>query len=140
MSDNDIMNVEGRRPLAEYLAMDYPFQAVAGDNGGYVIVFPDLPGCMTQVDSLADVSPMVAEVKELWMETEYDLGHDIPLPSYPEEYSGTFNLRLSKSLHRRLAEAAARDDVSLNSYVVALLAEGLGRREATGVVRELVEA
>lgn len=33
-------------------------------------------------------------------------------------------LRLPESLHRRLAEAAEREDVSLNQYLVYLLAQG----------------
>jgi hypothetical protein len=49
---------------------------------------------------------------------------EIPEPSYPEEYSGKFNLRIPRSLHRQLAESAERDGVSLNQYVAALLARG----------------
>jgi hypothetical protein len=56
--------------------------------------------------------------------TEYEDAAEIPLPSYPEAYSGKFNLRLPKSLHRRLAELAEREAVSLNQLVVSLLAAG----------------
>ncbi len=44
--------------LAEYLALQYPFNVIAEPEGGYVIVFPDLPGCMTQVETLEDIGPM----------------------------------------------------------------------------------
>jgi predicted RNase H-like HicB family nuclease len=114
-----------RRPLADYLAMEYPLRVIADPGGGYVIEFPDLPGCMTQIENLDEVGPMATEIRELWIETEYDLGRDIPLPTYPEEYSGKFNLRLPRSLHRHLAEAAESDGVSLNQYVVMLLARGV---------------
>ena len=31
-----------RRPLAEYLALNYPYQALVDpDDGGYVAIFPD---------------------------------------------------------------------------------------------------
>ena len=119
------MGETARRSLADYLAMEYRLNVVADPGGGYVIDFPDLPGCMTQIEHLDELAPMAAEIKELWIETEYDHGHDIPLPTYPEEYSGKFNLRLPRSLHRRLAEAAEEDGVSLNQHVVALLAEGV---------------
>lgn len=46
------------------------------------------------------------------------------MPSHPEEYSGTFNLRLPRSLHRWFAESAERDGISLNQHVVSLRAEG----------------
>lgn len=114
-----------RRSLAEYLAMEYRLDVIADPDGGYVIDFPDLPGCMTQIETLDQVAPMATEIKELWIETEYDHGHDIPLPTYPEEYSGKFNVRLPRSLHRQLAEAAEADGVSLNQYVVLLLTRGV---------------
>lgn len=110
-----------RRPLSEYLAMQYRLNVIADPGGGYVLIYPDLPGCMTQLESLEEVPGAANEVRELWIETEYERGHDIPLPSYPEEYSGRFNIRIPKSLHRRLAESASGEGVSLNAYVTALL-------------------
>ncbi|WP_040667605.1 toxin-antitoxin system HicB family antitoxin [Nitrolancea hollandica] len=113
-----------RKPLNYYLGLEYPFVVVAHPDGDYVISFPDLPGCMTQVESLAEVGPMAEEARNLWIETAYDHGIAIPPPSYPEEYSGKFNLRLPRSLHRSLAESAERNGVSLNQYVVMLLSRG----------------
>lgn len=110
--------------LEEYLALEYPFHVNADPEGGYVITFPDLAGCLTQVDSLDEVGPMAQEARELWIETAYEQGIDIPLPSYPEEYSGKFNLRLPRSLHRALAEAAEREEISLNQHVQGLLSRG----------------
>jgi antitoxin HicB len=112
-----------RKPLEYYLGLEYPFHVIADPDGGYVIVFPDLPGCLTQVDDLSELPFMVNDVRQLWLETEYELGAEMPLPSYPEEHSGKFNLRLPRSLHRRLAESAECEGVSLNQYVVGLLSE-----------------
>jgi antitoxin HicB len=117
--------MQNRRTLADYLAMNYPFTVYADPSGGYVIRFPDLPGCFTQVDTFDEIGPIAAEIKELWLGTAFDHGHEIPLPSYPEEYSGKFNVRLPKSLHRRLAERAEEEGVSLNQLIVALLSEGV---------------
>jgi predicted RNase H-like HicB family nuclease len=74
-----------RRSLDEYLALQYPFNVVADKEGGYVILFPDLPGCMTQVERIEEVPAAAEEIRTLWIETEYEEGEDIPLPSYPEE-------------------------------------------------------
>ncbi len=108
--------------LEAALAREYPFTVIADPDGGYVIEFPDLPGCMTQIETLDEVGAMAEEIRSLWIETAFDMGNGIPAPSYPEEYSGRFVLRMPKSLHRTLAAAAARDDVSLNSYACGLLA------------------
>ena len=117
-----------RKSLDFYLRLEYPFHVIADPEGGYVINFPDLPGCFTQADSIDEVAAMAEEARQLWIETEYEDGHSIPMPSYPEEYSGKFNLRLPKSLHRQLAERAQTEGVSLNQYVLALLAAAVGER------------
>lgn len=118
------MNTTVRKSLDEYLALEYPFQVIADPDGGYVVLFPDLPGCMTQADSYEEIAEMAQDVRALWIESAYDQGLEIPLPSYPEEYSGKFNLRLPRSLHRRLAESADQEGVSLNQYVTQILARG----------------
>jgi antitoxin HicB len=113
-----------RRSLEAYLALAYPVQFVADPDGGYVAIFPDLPGCLTQGETLAETAALAEDARRGWIESEYRRGNDIPLPSYPEEHSGQFRLRLPKSLHRQLAESAAREGVSLNQYVLMLLAQG----------------
>jgi antitoxin HicB len=113
------------RSLAEYLAFEYPFQVDADPEGGYVVIFPDLPGCITEIDTLDELPVMAEDARREWLMAAYEQGDImIPLPSYPEEYSGKFNVRLSQSLHRQLAEAANTEGVSLNSYVAGLLARG----------------
>jgi predicted RNase H-like HicB family nuclease len=120
---------ETRLTLQEYLDLEYPFNVtVDPDIGGFVVDFPDLPGCMTQVDTLDELAEMANEARMLWIETASDEGVEIPPPRYPETYSGKFNLRLPKSLHRKLVESAEGDGVSLNQYVVGLLSEAVALR------------
>src|SRR5690606_32171187 len=113
-----------RKPLEYYLGLEYPFDVMAAEEGGYVIAFPDLPGCFTQIDSLDELAEMVEDARTGWIEVSDEEGHDIPLPSYPPEYSGKFNVRIPRSLHRDLARSAEREGVSLNQYITTLLARG----------------
>jgi len=110
-----------KRPLSYYLGLAYPFRVEADPDGGYVISFPDLPGCLTQAETIAEIGLRAEEARTLWIETEYEAGEDIPPPSRAPKHSGRFNLRLAKSLHARLVESAEREGVSLNQYVVTLL-------------------
>lgn len=113
------------KPLEYYLGLEYSIDIVADPEGGYVALFPDLPGCGTQGETLEETIAMAKEARELWLECEYDVDPGrIPLPSYPPEYSGKFNVRIPKSLHHLLVDAAERDGVSLNQYVVMLLTRG----------------
>ena len=118
------MDTTGRRPLADYLALDYTLLLEADPEGGYVAKFPDLPGCLTQGETLAEALAMAEDAKRGWIEASYDVGNEIPLPSHPEEHSGRLLLRLPKSLHRQLAQSAKQDGVSVNQYLVLLLAQG----------------
>jgi len=67
-----------------------------------------------------------------WIAARTDAGKEIPEPFYrPDtvpEVSGKFVTRLPKSVHAKLAERAKAEGVSLNTLVLALVAEGLGRR------------
>jgi hypothetical protein len=71
---------------------------------------------------------MAEDARRLWIETEYELGKDIPLPGLAAEHSGKFNLRLPRSLHASLATAAEREGVSLNQFVLHLLSHAMGER------------
>lgn len=119
------MSTNTSHTLEDHLSRAYPFDVSVDEEGGYFILFPDLPGCMTQVDDISEISPMADEIRILWLETAFDMGLDIPMPSYPPEYSGKFNVRLPRSLHRALAESAATEGVSLNQHVVAILSGGV---------------
>jgi predicted RNase H-like HicB family nuclease len=109
-------------PLPHYLGLEYPFHAIADADGGYTVIFPDLPGCLTQVGTVEETGPAAAAARRLWITTEYEAGDEIPLPSHPEEYRGKFQLRIPRSPHRRLGELAESEGVSLNQCVVTLLA------------------
>ena len=71
-----------------------------------------------------------ADALRSWIDTAREFGDTIPPPSRPSDdaYSGRWNMRVPRSLHRRLAERAKAEGVSLNTLAVTLLAEGLGRR------------
>lgn len=43
-------------------------------EGGYVISFPDLVGCLTCVDKFEDIVPMAEDAKRSWMEAVLEMG------------------------------------------------------------------
>jgi antitoxin HicB len=99
------------------------------EGGGYLIEFPDLPGCMSDGETIEEAIVNGEDAKRCWIAAMKEAGRPIPPPSVEpvESYSGKWQLRAPKSLHRRLAE---REGVSLNTLAVTLLAEGLGERTA----------
>lgn len=127
----------GRRSLSEYLALHYPVTLYPEPDGGFVAEVEDLPGCLTQGESLAEVYERIEEARRLWIETAFAHGDEIPLPPADENYSGRLLLRLPRALHRRLAREARRQDVSLNQHIVAQLAEGSMRGDLVRLADEI---
>src|SRR5690348_5862032 len=103
MKNEGVMQPE-HHSLNWYLNQTYPYTVVPDPEGGFVIIFPDLPGCMTQVESAEEIAPMPEDVRVLWIETEFERGAYIPLPSTSNDYSGKFVVRVPRFLHRSLAE------------------------------------
>jgi predicted RNase H-like HicB family nuclease len=70
-----------QKPLDYYLRLSYPITLYPDlDDGGYVAEIKDLPGCLTQGDTLEEVVSNINEARELWIETAYQAGRDIPFP------------------------------------------------------------
>jgi predicted HicB family RNase H-like nuclease len=56
-------------------------------------------------------------------------GEEVPVAPSRKEYSGQFNVRIDKRLHRKLAMEAARAGISLNALVAQKLAESVEHRK-----------
>jgi antitoxin HicB len=69
------------KPLEYYLNLRYPITLYPEAEGGYVAKIIDLPGCMTQGETLEEIMANINEARELWIETVYEGGRKIPLPS-----------------------------------------------------------
>ncbi len=115
--------------LEEYLAARYVVELVEDESGGFVARVPDLPGCVTQGDTREEAVELIEDAKQAWLESAWEHGDEIPLPSSARQYSGRLNLRMPKSLHRKLDEQARREGVSLNQHLVSVLQERSTKHE-----------
>jgi len=116
-----------RRELEYYLNLRYPVTIHSDPASGFVAEIEELPGCMTQAETLDKIFTAIEDARKLWIKTAYNEGQDIPLPRDMEKYPGKFLVRIPKGLHRDLARAAKREGVSLNQYVTSLLAAGVSK-------------
>lgn len=124
-----VTNIE-RKPLDYYLALKYPVSIEEAPEGGFFIQIKDLPGCLSQGETINEAMENIEEARQLWMESMYEDGNEIPLPgSFEKQYSGKFNIRIPKSLHRKLDEMAKSEGVSLNHYLVSTLSRAVGMDE-----------
>ena len=110
------------KTLDEYMSMSYRMEIVEDkDEGGYVVSFPDLPGCITCGETIESAVANAADAKRAWLEAALEEGLMIQEPDRLEDYSGQFKLRIPRSLHRSLAEHSKKEGISMNQYCVYLL-------------------
>jgi antitoxin HicB len=112
------------KTLNDYMKMSYRMEIVEDkEEGGFVVSFPDLPGCITCGETLENAIANAADAKKTWIEAALEEGVEIPEPNSLQDYSGQFKLRMPRSLHRSLAEHSQREGISMNQYCVYLLSK-----------------
>lgn len=112
------------RTIDEYMRLPYRMEIIPDTaEGGYVVRFPELPGCLTCADTLEEAVRNAADCKKEWLTAAMEDGIDIPEPASEDEYSGQFKLRIPKSLHKSLAEHSKAEGISMNQYCLYLLAK-----------------
>ena len=116
--------------LDYYLGLPYKYSIYPAQEGGYVIEIPDLHGCISQGETVEEAVSMIEDAKRGWLELALEQGAEIPEPTamVSADYSGKFNVRVPKSLHKSLVENAKTENVSLNQLVVYHLSKSIGPR------------
>lgn len=112
------------RTLEEYMRLPYRLEIVPdSEEGGYVASYPELRGCVTSGETIAELAANAEDAKRAWLLAAMEEGFPIPEPAAEAAYSGQFKLRIPKALHRSLAEHSREQGVSMNQYCLYLLAK-----------------
>jgi len=110
------------RTVDEYMKMSYKMEIIPdAEEGGYVVSFPDLPGCITVGDTIEEAINNAEDAKRVWIEAALESGINISEPDDIHNYSGQFKLRIPKSLHKSLSEHSKAEGISMNQYCLYLL-------------------
>ena len=128
-----IKQIKPVTPLAPFEAYGHVISPLSiEDGGGYMITFPDIPGCMSDGETQEEALANGRDAFDSWMAAQVDMGRRMPAPTHYDEEGKPvkFVQRLPRSLHVSLQARAKAEGVSINTLVLALIAEGLGRREA----------
>ena len=96
------------------------------DEGGFVISYPELPGCLSVGETIEEAITNGEDAKRAWIQAALEDNQEIPLPCQMDNldnYSGQFKLRIPKSLHRSLSLHAKEEGISMNQYCLYLLSK-----------------
>lgn len=89
----------------------------------------EFPDAIDYAENREEAYELVLETIEASLEVLEERGKRPPEPVEPnDDYSGRITLRVPKTLHRGLAEQADHENISLNQYLVSLLAYHVGTR------------
>lgn len=95
------------------------------DGGGFEATVPDLPGCMSDGETMNEAIENVQDAIVSWLEAAEAMGRAAPKPG---SATGQWRQRVPVSLHVALKELARREGVSLNMLVTNILAMQVGRK------------
>lgn len=109
-----------------YMSLPYKMELTPDTlEGGYVVSFPDLPGCLTVGETIEEAIRNAEDAKLAWFDATIEQGMEIHEPDSLNNYSGQFKLRLPKTLHRKLSEESKREGISMNQYCLYLLSTNI---------------
>ena len=117
-----------RDRTAAYLRRPYARIVIPEIDGTYRGEILEFPGCLATGDTPAETLDSLEEVAAAWLAAALAQNQPIPEPAENTEFSGRLVLRMPKSLHKKAAQLAERDGVSLNQFIVTSLAEQIGER------------
>lgn len=93
------------------------------EKSGYTVVVPDLPGCVTEGDSLADAILMAEDAASGWVLDELECGNAIPASSDPSALqleSGEFTNLLvmdMDSYAEKYGDKAVRKNLTIPAWL-----------------------
>jgi len=101
----------------------YSVNLFLDEDGDWLAHFLEMPG----ISAFGDTpEAALAELEKAWRlakKSYEENSESIPVAPSCREYSGQFNVRIGRKVHRSLAVQAAREGVSLNALVSRLLGE-----------------
>lgn len=113
-----------KKTIDEYMKMPYRMLITPDtEEEGFIVSFPDLPGCLSCGDTVEDAYTNAQDAKRTWLEAAIKDGVTINEPESIDDYSGQFKLRIPRSLHKSLAEHSKQEGISMNQYCLYLLSK-----------------
>jgi antitoxin HicB len=95
------------------------------ENGGWLVSFPDLPGCYAHGPTRPIALARGSEAVRVWINANRQRNIPVPQPAATTQSSGHVRIRVPRSLHARLGLLCSLLGESLNGTVSALLDEEL---------------
>ena len=75
-----------KKRLEKYMSLNYRFKVIEDQyESGYVIIYPDLVGCLSCGETIEEAIENGKDAKEAWLTTAIEDGIDIPEPVFVDK-------------------------------------------------------
>lgn len=111
------------------LSDQYARRLTPNPGGGYTATIQEFPGVVAEGATADEALKNLESAAHSWMEAVRTSGQRVPEPVDLGGFSGKIALRLPRGLHKRAAEMASSEGVSLNQWLVSAIGHYLGSRE-----------
>lgn len=101
------------------------------EGGGFLVVFPELPGCMSDGATVEEAVFNAADAEQEWL-----------LASKEWEVEGKpakIIARMPRWMYKGLQRSAQSEGVSVNTFVISILAKNLGAVDIAYGVKKLAK-
>ncbi|MBI4411371.1 MAG: type II toxin-antitoxin system HicB family antitoxin [Deltaproteobacteria bacterium] len=95
------------------------------DDKIYVAEVPELDGCMSHGKTEFEALKNVEKAIDGWIHTAKEFNMPIPEPLPAKKFSGSFNVRIPRDIHRGLVLKATENKISLNHLVSQILSRAV---------------
>jgi RNA polymerase sigma factor (sigma-70 family) len=112
----------------------YHLELVRGvePGSGWTAQVEEIPGCEGQGATPDDAVREAEAAMARWIAEAEAAQREVPKPRAAATHSGRLMVRMPQSLHGELAQAAQREDVSLNQFITGALAAAVHWRAREG--------
>lgn len=118
-----------KKAIEAYLHLPYHVVLVRDEDEegevGYVAEVQEMPGCISQGDTPDEAVDGILDAMEGWITVALEDGKVIPEPASASQFNGKILVRVPRTLHASLVSAAELEGVSLNQFIVAMLASAV---------------
>jgi len=116
----------------------YPISIKWSDeDGGYIATIPGIQGLSAFCESPTGALTELNIAAKAYFRSLEKAGRQVPRAEKIKPYSGQLRLRMPKSLHANLAQAAEKEGVSLNTHIVTLLTKRQSEWNLSETVKRL---
>jgi predicted RNase H-like HicB family nuclease len=107
------------------------------EDGGYIATVPGVRGLSAFGESAPEALSELKIAADGYFRSLKKAGKPMPIFDKVAPFSGQLRLRMPKSLHAELSQAAANEGISLNTYLVMLLSKKQAERDLLEKLRSV---